>query len=278
MINRKLFILVCAVIMSAAFCSAAFAGGNATSEYWYQDGGSWKIRDGSGNMIRDSWVCDDKNNGNRDSNWYLMNSAGIMYEGVINDNGHYYLLDPTHTGTYGMMISGASSYTYNGVTLQLETAHNGYFGEIKNTGDIGRLGLNVTSVNTAGKPFLYTSQFTGSGSGHTPMTMQEAAEKTEHLKAVKGTWKCLYHYRNGVMESYDGTYSFTVSGNNLKTKDGAVYTLTDITDEDIFDTNDYIAVFRMSNGELLTYTSLDGGSALYLGDIDSENYLVFMKK
>lgn len=156
---KKVSLFFVILIVSMLTCITAFAAGNATSEYWYSEGNVWKIRDGSGNMIRDSWVCDDKYNQNQDSNWYLMDSNGVMYEGVINDNGHYYLLDPNHNGTYGMMISGVPSYSYNGVQLQLETAHNGYFGEIRNTDVISSLGLTVTNVNTAGKPFLYTSQF-----------------------------------------------------------------------------------------------------------------------
>lgn len=278
--KKTLVMVICIAVLSVMFGLMAFAAGNATSEYWFQDGGAWKIRDGSGNMIRDSWVCDDKNNSNRDSNWYLMNSNGIMYEGVINDNGHYYLLDPTHNGTYGMMISGVSSYTYNGVTLQLETAHNGYFGEIKNTGDIMRLGLNVTSVSTAGKPFLYTSQFKSGGSSNSNagISMQEAAEKTEHLKLLKGTWRCVYHFRNDLLEPYEGTYSITVSGNTLKTKDGNTYSLTDVTGEMSYDSSVYQAVFRASNGETLAYSAVDGEPAVYLGDIEGDSYLVFMKK
>ena len=172
--------IAAAAVLSAAMGVTAFAAGNATSEYWYQSGSDWMIKDASGNVIKDSSVCDDKNNQNQDSNWYLMDSNGKMYEGVINDNGHYYLLDPNHSGTYGMMISGASTYNYNGVTLQLETAHNGYFGEIKNTDAISGLGLKTTNVNTAGKANLYTSGFGGAAVSQNNSAQAATSESTNN--------------------------------------------------------------------------------------------------
>ena len=138
------------------------------SSYWYQDGANWKIQDGSGNMISNAWVCDNAVtvNHNTDTNWYLMNPYGQMYEGIIQDqSGNYYLLNPNHDGTYGMMVT-TNGFTYNGVTYQFDQNHDGTFGKILNTGDIARSGLSVTQVNTSGKMNYYTADFAaGGGSG-----------------------------------------------------------------------------------------------------------------
>ena len=137
------------------------------SSYWYQDGANWKIQDGSGITISNAWVCDNAvtANNNTDTNWYLMSDVGLMYEGIIQDqNGNYYLLNPEHNGTYGMMVT-TNGFTYNGVTYQFDQNHDGTFGKILNTGDIARSGLSVTQVNTAGKPNFYTNDFMSSYSG-----------------------------------------------------------------------------------------------------------------
>ena len=137
------------------------------SSYWYQDGANWKIQDGSGNTISNAWVCDNAvtANHNTDTNWYLMNTNGVMYEGIIQDqNGNYYLLNPEHNGTYGMMVT-TNGFTYNGVTYTFDQNHNGAYGKILNVGDIARSGLAVAQVNTAGKMNYYTADFMSSYSG-----------------------------------------------------------------------------------------------------------------
>ena len=163
--NKFFKTLLITFTVAGAFCMTCNAAD--FSSYWYQDGANWKIQDGSGNMISNAWVCDNAVtvNHNTDANWYLMNDQGVMYEGIIQDqNGNYYLLNPEHNGTYGMMVT-TNGYSFNGVTYTFDQNHDGSFGKILNVGDISRSGLLVTLVNTAGKPNYYTNDFMSSYSG-----------------------------------------------------------------------------------------------------------------
>lgn len=262
---KKNSILLGIAVLSFLFSGIAFAAGNATSEYWFQEGNDWKIKDAAGNLIKDSWVCDDKNNQNRDSNWYLMNANGIMYEGVINDNGHYYLLDPNHNGTYGMMISGSSSFTYNGVTLRLETAHNGYFGEIINTEQVPRLGLNITTVNTSGKPIYYTSEFAGSHTGSGNADSQNAAAAAgDHFSYIQGTWKLSYMLNAGEFTVHPLEIIAEVTGDTMKLSNGKTHTLTDNTDNDKKDRSVFPATFIIGGKDTVDYAVLQGTPTLYV--------------
>ena len=137
-------------------CITSYAQ-SSFSSYWYQDTatGAWKIRDGSGQMVRDSWLCDDAVNPTNPS-WYLIDSNGNMREGLVQDEyGNFYLLNPEHMGTYGSLIS--NTYSYQGRTLYFNSVHNGTFGRVTNPEALS--GLSYTTVNLAGKPSLYTSQF-----------------------------------------------------------------------------------------------------------------------
>ena len=163
--KKSIRTLLVAITIAGTMCMTSYA--TDFSSYWYQDGANWKIQDGSGNMISNAWVCDNAVtvNHNTDTNWYLMNPYGQMYEGIIQDqNGNCYLLNPNHDGTYGMMVT-TNGFTYNGVTYQFDQNHDGTFGKILNTSDIARSGLSVTQVNTSGKMNYYTADFAGGGSG-----------------------------------------------------------------------------------------------------------------
>ena len=164
--KKSLRTLLAAITIVCSMCMTCYAENNFSS-YWYQNGPSWSIRDGNGLMITKAWVCDNAvtANNNTDTNWYLMSDVGLMYEGIIQDqNGNYYLLNPEHNGTYGMMVT-TNGFTYNGVTYQFDQNHDGTFGKILNTGDIARSGLTVTQVNTAGKMNYYTADFMSYGGG-----------------------------------------------------------------------------------------------------------------
>lgn len=273
---KKISILLGIAVLSFLFSGIAFAAGNATSEYWFQEGNNWKIRDGAGNLIKDSWVCDDKNNQNRDSNWYLMNANGVMYEGVINDNGHYYLLDPNHNGTYGMMISGNSNFTFNGVTLQLETAHNGYFGEIRNPEVISQLGLNITSVNTSGKPFLYTSEFGANSAGSTAAAAQ-VADNGDRFSYIQGTWRMAYMLNAGELAVHPVEIIAEVSGNTIKLSNGRTHTLTDNTDNDKKDRSVFPAAFIIEGKDTVDYAVLQGTPTLYVDYYYENKTFVFTR-
>ena len=197
--KKSLKALLIAFTISSTFCLTCYAAD--FSNYWYQDGSTWKIHDQSGNTIANAWVCDNAVtvNHNTDTNWYLMDASGNMYEGIIQDqNGDYYLLNPEHNGTYGMMLT-ANGFTYNGVTYQFNQAHDGTFGKILNTQDIGRSGLKVSQVNTAGRATYYTNDFGGgsggsSGSGSSSSGgSQQSAKQSQNTQQTSagGRWRSI---------------------------------------------------------------------------------------
>ena len=192
--KKSIRTLLVAITIAGTMCMTSYA--TDFSSYWYQDGANWKIQDGSGNMISNAWVCDNAVtvNHNTDTNWYLMNPYGQMYEGIIQDqNGNCYLLNPNHDGTYGMMVT-TNGFTYNGVTYQFDQNHDGTFGKILNTGDIARSGLSVTQVNTAGKPNFYTNDFMSSysggswGSNSQTSSSQQSANVDEYGYSLAPEW------------------------------------------------------------------------------------------
>lgn len=125
---------------------------------WYQDSvGTWRVRDGSGNILKNIWFCD------LDNSWYLLDESGAMREGIINDNGHYYSLETSHQGHYGKMrtVNGV----YNGVYLEFNQEHTGTYGEII-TGlqDLVNTGITITQVNGLPTTYVYAKDFTSTGS------------------------------------------------------------------------------------------------------------------
>lgn len=147
----------------------------AFSQYWFQENGQWRIRDGSGNIIKGAWVCDDAVPSNGKEVWYLIDGNGYMVSaGLVQDNtGNMYSLETGHTGYYGMLrhVSG----NYDGINLSLEASHSGSFAKILNTDGIQALAAKygVTNFPIDNSNCVYTSQFNtsysgGSGSSTTP--------------------------------------------------------------------------------------------------------------
>lgn len=138
----------------------------AFSSYWFQENGQWRIRDGSGNIIKGAWVCDDAIASNGKEVWYLIDSDGYMvHAGLVQDNtGNYYSLEMNHTGNYGMLrhVSG----NYDGVDLSLEASHSGSFAKILNNDGISKLQAQygVTHFGIDNNNCVYTSQFSAGGS------------------------------------------------------------------------------------------------------------------
>ena len=179
--KKSLKTLLLAFTIAGAMCMTCYAAD--FSSFWYQDGANWKIQDGSGNTILNAWVCDNAvtANHNTDTNWYLMNANGAMYEGIIQDqNGNYYLLNPEHNGTYGMMVT-TNGFTYNGVTYQFDQNHDGAYGKILNTEAVAASGLTVTQVNTAGKPNYYTNDFMGSSSNSSSNSQTSSSQQSTNV-------------------------------------------------------------------------------------------------
>ncbi len=162
--NKFLKTLLITFTIAGTFCMTCHAAD--FSSYWYANAdGSWFIQDGSGNTITNAWVCDNAvtYNNNTDTHWYLMDSTGKMYEGIIQDqNGDYYLLNPNHDGGYGMLVT-TNGFSYNGQSFYFEQNHSGAFGKVLNPEVIAQSGIAVTQVNTEGKPIYYTANFGNMG-------------------------------------------------------------------------------------------------------------------
>ena len=157
---KKLFIMVvAAAAMVLAFSTASFA--QTYSENWYEDAKGWHIKDGSGNLIRDAWVCDDAGSGNKNT-WYLIDGNGDMISAALvqDGTGNYYSLETSHNGYYGMLRYQKT--TDNGIELSFDQNHNGSFAAILDAGAvqkmIERYGVkNVSHINNDN--IVYTSSF-----------------------------------------------------------------------------------------------------------------------
>lgn len=160
--------------MTGAITAQAAETAPAFSQYWFQENGQWRIQDGSGNIIKGAWVCDDAVPSNGQEVWYLIDGNGYMISaGLVQDNtGNMYSLETSHSGYYGMLrhVSG----NYDGINLSLEASHSGSFAKILNADGIQALAAKygVTNFPIDNSNCVYTSQFntsySGGGSSTTP--------------------------------------------------------------------------------------------------------------
>lgn len=157
----SLSLLISAASLNTVYADASF------SEYWTADNNIWHIEDGSGNMIKNAWVCDDAITSNGQNVWYLLDANGNMItSGLVQDGtGNYYSLETNHNGYYGMLRYASGNY--DGVYLDFESSHNGSFAKIKNADGIEALKAKygVTSVaHINNNNCVYTSSFKNNGS------------------------------------------------------------------------------------------------------------------
>ncbi|MDO4487899.1 MAG: InlB B-repeat-containing protein [Eubacteriales bacterium] len=136
------------------------------SSYWsLGDNGLWTIRNRSGQIIRNSWLCDDAVRINEKSVWYLLDSNGNpVTAGLIRDaSGNFYSFETEHNGYYGMLRFKNGFYNINGqrIYIEFEQSHNGSFGAIKNADAIARLQdiYGLTSFTIGNDSCTYTANF-----------------------------------------------------------------------------------------------------------------------
>ena len=146
----------------------AYASESIFSNFWFQDtDGSWKVKDGSGNIVKNAWLCDDAVSANGQNVWYLLDSNGNMItSGLVQDQtGNYYSLETNHNGFYGMLRYQSGSY--DGINLSLESSHSGGFAKILNQEGINSLSskYGVTNVNIDNSNCVYTSTFKSCATG-----------------------------------------------------------------------------------------------------------------
>lgn len=158
---------------SAIGVGTVYAAETTFSSYWYQDtDGTWKVRDGNGNIIKNAWLCDDAVASNGQNVWYLIDGNGNMVSaGLVQDQtGNYYSLETNHNGYYGMLRY--KSGNYDGIDLNLESSHNGSFAAILNEEGINSLKskYGVTTVNISNANCVYTSSFNKSSENNNQNT------------------------------------------------------------------------------------------------------------
>lgn len=166
----------------------AHAAESATfSEYWFQDSaGNWKVRDGSGNIVTNAWLCDDAVTSNGKDVWYLLDSNGNMVTaGLVQDGtGNFYSLETNHDGYYGMLRYRSGNY--DGINLSLEGSHGGSFAAVLNQDGVdalrGRYGVtSVAHINNSN--CVYTSSFRSSGGNTTTQKThtQQQLDNSNHI-------------------------------------------------------------------------------------------------
>lgn len=143
----------------------AYASESTFSSFWFQDtDGSWKVKDNTGQIVKNCWLCDDAVSSNGQNVWYLLDTNGNMIvSGLVKDSsGNYYSLETNHNGFYGMLRY--QSGTYDGINLSLESSHSGGFAQILNQDGITNLmnKYGVTSVSISNANCVYTSTFASS--------------------------------------------------------------------------------------------------------------------
>ena len=169
---KKIFrMLVMTAVIVFAFASSSYASATFSSA-WSQDAaGIWHAKDASGNYMRDVWFCDDAVAANGKNVWYLLDPNGNMVSaGLVQDGtGNFYSIETNHDGYYGMLRYKSGYYNCNGtqVYLELEQAHSGGFGSVKNAEGLEKLKTiyGVTSIsNINNSNIVYSSSYVKSAS------------------------------------------------------------------------------------------------------------------
>lgn len=101
------------------------------STRWTGSGDRWQVSDNAGGYLKNTWFQDDVT-----GHWYLLGAedGSVMYSGLVTDQstGKTYLMNVSHDGTFGRMLSTNGVYNINGrsVSLTFNQNHDGTFGAI----------------------------------------------------------------------------------------------------------------------------------------------------
>ena len=132
------------------------------SARWVGSGDRWQVSDNAGGYLKNTWFQDDVT-----GHWYLLGAedGSVMYAGLVTDQstGCTFLMNVSHDGTYGRMISTNGVYNINGksISLTFNQNHDGTFGaitsglsEVRNTGVTEK---SLSSIPTADNTTTHTN-------------------------------------------------------------------------------------------------------------------------
>lgn len=132
------------------------------STRWVGSGDRWQVSDNAGGYLKNTWFQDDVT-----GHWYLLGAedGSVMYAGLVTDQstGKTYLMNVSHDGTFGRMISTNGVYNINGksISLTFNQNHDGTFGaitsglsEVRNTGVTEK---SLSSIPTADNTTTHNS-------------------------------------------------------------------------------------------------------------------------
>lgn len=225
---KHIKIMFFAVLFTIISTSASFA----YSSNWFQENGQWKIRDGSGNVITNAWLCDDTESSEP---WYLLDSNGNIVIGLAQDHESWYFL-----GSDGRLKT-TSGY-YDGIYLDISLS-----GAIKNLDGVMLLamkrgGCSVTKTNKSIYAGLSSATFSTSQDAFMDLYIPEFESEFDHLTreeynnrideigpinmqndqaSRKGSGKYLVITAEGVYETF--TNSDVIDNNTLQNSDFVAY-------------------------------------------------------
>lgn len=132
------------------------------SARWVGSGDRWQVSDNAGGYLKNTWFQDDVT-----GHWYLLGAedGSVMYAGLVTDQstGCTFLMNVSHDGTFGRMISTNGVYNINGksISLTFNQNHDGTFGaitsglsEVRNTGVTEK---SLSSIPTADNTTTHTN-------------------------------------------------------------------------------------------------------------------------
>ena len=155
------------------------------SARWVGSGDRWQVSDNAGGYLKNTWFQDDVT-----GHWYLLGAedGSVMYAGLVTDQstGCTFLMNVSHDGTFGRMISTNGVYNINGksISLTFNQNHDGTFGaitsglsEVRNTGVTEK---SLSSIPTADNTTTQTSRKDNkqtSSSGYTSGSYEDARNR-----------------------------------------------------------------------------------------------------
>ena len=156
------------------------------SARWVGSGDRWQVSDNAGGYLKNTWFQDDVT-----GHWYLLGAedGSVMYAGLVTDQstGKTYLMNVSHDGTFGRMISTNGVYNINGksISLTFNQNHDGTFGaitsglsEVRNTGVTEK---SLSSIPTADNT-SQTKNNNNQTSDNTQSSSWSQEERSRHIE------------------------------------------------------------------------------------------------